>query len=100
MATENIQRHSHLPLPRAEIELERRQHPGFGRITPKPFDKHGSQINTQVDSVLQQFQSRAPERPRGIDPTLLLRVRLESAGAIPDDEWRKNDLILVSEDRD
>lgn len=100
MATENIQRHSHLPLPRAEIELERRQHPGFGRITPKPFDKHGSQINTQVDSVLQQFQSRAPERPRGIDPTLLLRVRLESAGAIPDDEWRKNGLILVSEDRD
>lgn len=100
MAEETVKRYAHLLLPRADVELERRQRPGFGAVPRKPFTEHGYQINTQVGSVLQQFQSRAPRRPLGIDPKLLLRVRLERAGAIPDDEWRKNGLILLSEDRD
>ena len=100
MPEDNISRYTHLLLPRAEVELERRQRLGFGGISHKPFTKHGPQLNTQVGSVLQQFQSRAPRRPHGIDPKLLLRVRLEKAGAIPEEEWRKNGLILVSEDRD
>ncbi|NVL89523.1 MAG: S8 family peptidase [Desulfobacterales bacterium] len=100
MADENVKRYAHLLLPRAEVELERRQRRGFSVVSPKPFAEHGSQINTQVGSALQQFQSRAQRRPPGIDPKLLLRIRLERAGAIPDDEWRKNGLILVSEERD
>ena len=100
MADENIPKYAHLLLPRAEGELERKQRPGFGGISPKSFAKHGSQISTQVDSVLQQFQSRTPIRPHGIDPKLLLRVRLERAGSVSDDDWRKNGLILLSEDRE
>ncbi|MBE9570247.1 MAG: S8 family peptidase [Proteobacteria bacterium] len=100
MADENVKRYAHLLLPRAEVELERRQRPGFSVVSRKPFAGHGSQINMEVGSALQQFQSRAPRRPPGIDPKLLLRVRLERAGAIPDDEWHKNGLILVSEGRD
>lgn len=98
MAHENVARYPHLLLPRAELELERRRL-GFGVVSSKPFAQHGSRINKQVGSVLQQFESRAPSRPPGIDPKLLLRVRLQRAGAIPDEEWRKNGLILVSEDR-
>jgi len=100
MADEKVKRYAHLLLPRAEVKLERRQRRGFSVVSPKPFAEHGSQINTQVASALHQFQSRAQRRPPGIDPKLLLRVRLERAGAIPDDEWRKNGLILVSEERD
>jgi len=99
MAGENNRRHPHLFLPRAEVELERKLGRSFG-IPPKPFSEHGSRIHKQVDSVLQQFQSRASQRPSGIDSKLLLRVHLERTGAIPDDEWRKNGLTLVSEDRD
>jgi hypothetical protein len=100
MPEDNINRYPHLILPRAEVERERRRRPSFGTASSKRFAEHGSQIDTQVGSVLQQFQSRAPRRPPGIDPKLLLRVRLERTGAIPDEEWRKNGLILVSEDRD
>jgi hypothetical protein len=100
MVAENIQRYVHLPLPRAEAELERRIRPGISLVSPKPFIKHGSQLNTQIGSVLQRFQSRKPIRPLGIDPKLLLRIRLERAGIVSDDEWRKNGLTLVSEDRD
>ena len=98
MANESIKRYAHLLLPRVEVELERRQRRGFGAVPRRSFTKHGSRIDIQVTSVLQQFQSRAPSRPLGIDPKLLLRVRLERAGAISDDEWRKNGLIPVSED--
>jgi len=100
MADESIKRYAHLLLPRVEVELKRRQHRGFGAVPRRSFAKHGSRIDMQVSSVLQQFQSRAPSRPPGIDPKLLLRIRLERAGAISDDEWRKNGLILVSEDRE
>lgn len=100
MADQIFQKYNHLPLLRAEVELERKVHPGPGFISPKPYREHGSQINSQVSSVLQRFQSRAPTRPSGIDPKLLLRIRLERAGAIPEDEWHKNGLILVSDERD
>ncbi len=100
MANESIKRYAHLLLPRVEVELERRQRRGFGAVPRRSFAKHGSRIDMQVSSVLQQFQFRAPSRPLGIDPKLLLRVRLERAGAISDDEWRKNGLILVSDDRE
>jgi len=100
MAVESIKRYAHLLLPRVKVELERRQRRGFGAVLRKSFTKHGSRIDMQVSSVLQQFQSRAPSRPLGIDPKLLLRVRLERAGAIPEERWRKNGLILVSEDRE
>jgi hypothetical protein len=96
----NINVRPHLFLPRVEIEPERKRKPGFILVPPKPFVGHGQQIDTQVSSILQQFESRAPERPAGIDPRLLLKVRLEKAGAIPEDEWLRNRLSVVSEEAD
>ena len=93
-------RYPHLMLPRAEVEPERRQRPGFGFISPKPYTKHGSDVNTQISDILQQFQARATKRPRGIDPQLILRMKLEKPGAIDDEEWRRNGLIPIAEDRD
>ncbi len=100
MADQNTQRYSHLPLLRAEVELERRVRAGPSLVSPKSFSEHGSRISDQVGSVLQTFQSRAPTRPSGIDPKLLLRIHLEKPGAISDEEWRKNGLVLLSDERD
>jgi len=100
MPNQDLRRHEHLALPRAEIEPERKRRRGFGPVPEKPFRSHGGSLNQQIESTLQQFQLRSPVRPRGIDPKLLLRMSLERPGVVPEEEWVRNGLILLSEDRD
>lgn len=100
MPNQDLRRHEHLALPRAEIEPERKRRRGFGLVPGKPFQSHGRSLNQQIESTLQQFQLRSQARPRGIDPNLLLRVNLERPGIVPEEEWARSGLVLVSEDRD
>lgn len=88
--------YAHLPLPQAEINLERRPRRGWGAGPPRDFRQHGALIRRQVDDVLMAQRRRA--RIAGIDPSLILRVRMN--GSIAEDAWHQAGLAILSVDTD
>lgn len=80
----------HLPLRRIDYEAPRKKN-GFGGLPPRDFGGHGAAIQQQVEDVLVGFARQPP--PRGIDPTLILRVKL--AGSVDERTWQRAGLTLV-----
>jgi hypothetical protein len=64
----------HLPLPRADYDLPRKKKRGFGAPPSRSYGRHGRLLTGQIDDVLTQFRRRS--RPAGIDPSLILRIRV------------------------
>ncbi len=81
----------HLPLRRVDYLAPRKKRRGFGSIPPRDFRRHGEEIQNQVQDALQELTRRPP--PRGINPALILRVKL--AGHVDEDTWRRSGLTLV-----
>jgi len=86
----------HLPLPRADYDLPRKKKRGFGTPPSRPYGPHGRLLTRQVDDVLTQFRRRS--RPAGIDPSLILRIRLDPHATIDEETWERSGLVLLSID--
>lgn len=88
--------HQHLPLPRAEVNLERRRRPGFGVRVDRDPAQHGQRLRTMADAVVATNQRRQP--PAGIDPSLILRVETDSYTA--ENDWEAAGLTVLSKTGD
>jgi hypothetical protein len=86
----------HLPLPRADYDLPRKKKRGFGAPPSRSYGRHGRLLTRQVDDVLTHFRGRS--RPAGIDPSLVLRIRLDPHATIDEETWERSGLILLSID--
>jgi len=83
----------HIVIPRVEAENPRRKR----RVGPPPvrnYAEHASTLRNEITQVLQQFENRKP--PTGIDPSLILRVRLHANAAVDEDSWERCGLTLLS----
>lgn len=85
----------HLILPRAEFDLPRKK-TGFGRPPNRDHAAHGQALADQLDDVLAIFRDR--RRPPGIDPSLIVRVRLNPQAGVDEATWERCGLILLSVD--
>lgn len=88
--------YQHLPLPRAEVNLERRRRPGFGSTPSRDHRAHGRRVRTQVDAAVDELRRRP--LPVGVDPSLILRVRME--GTTAESAWEDAGLTILSVDAD
>jgi hypothetical protein len=85
----------HLILPRAEFDLPRKK-TGFGRPPGRDYSEHGKALAKELEDVLTGFRRR--RRPSGIDPNLILRVKINPQAAIDEDTWERCGLTLLSID--
>lgn len=86
----------HLILPRAEYDLPRKK-TGYGRPPKREHGDHGTTLATQVDQVMTKFQERT--RPQQIDPSLVLKIRLNPDANIDEETWERCGLSLLSVDK-
>jgi len=87
----------HLPLQRVEQERPRRKS-GFGSAPDREFGRHGRNLSRQISGLMTHFQSRKP--PSGINPDLILRIKLHEKSAIDEDAWERCGLTLLSVNQD
>jgi hypothetical protein len=87
----------HLILPRADYDLARKKKKGFGPPPDREYAHHGRTLSTQINQFLNRFRTR--QRPAGIDPSLVLRVQLDSGSTIDEETWERCGLILLSIDQ-
>lgn len=83
----------HLPLRRVQYEAPRKKRKGYGFLPQRNFDRHGAVLQRQLQGTLQEFTRRPP--PLGINPELILRVRL--VGHVAEEVWKRSGLILVGQ---
>lgn len=83
----------HLILPRAEVNLDRRKKPGFGRSVPREPGEHAARITQAVDEAL---ATHAALRATIVDPELIVRVR--TTHFLPEDEWIRAGLTVLGHD--
>lgn len=87
----------HLLLPRADYEQPRRK-TGFGRLPSADNSTHGARLQEEVDGVLETFKNRRP--PQGVNPNLILRVKLSPGCAVAEEVWGRCGLSLLSVDQE
>jgi Subtilase family len=83
----------HLPLRRVQYEAPRKKRPGFGSVPQRDYQRHGGNLQEQLEGALQEFNRRPP--PQGINPELILRVKL--VGNVDEESWNRSGLILVGQ---
>lgn len=87
--------YEHLPLLRAEVNRERRKRQGFGSAPKRDYRAHGLTVRTQLEAAVNELRRRLPA---GVDPSLILRVRME--GTTAEDAWEAAGLTVLSVDAD
>ena len=85
----------HLILPRMELALPRRR-TGSGRPPEREYRTHGRALTNQITSVLTNYRQRP--RPLGIDPSLILRIKLNPKAGVDEETWERCGLTLLSLD--
>ena len=89
-------RYDHLPLVRLPQRLERRKRPGMGSAPQRnPTWTHSGKLRTELDSVVETRRRAIPEF---VDPTLILRVRMN--GTTMEEDWERLGLTLLASDDD
>jgi hypothetical protein len=83
----------HLILPRAEVNLDRRKRPGFGKSVPREPGEQATRISRAVDEAL---ATHAALRATIVDPELIVRVR--TTHFLPEDEWIRAGLTVLGHD--
>jgi hypothetical protein len=83
----------HLILPRAEVNLDRRKRPGFGKSVPREPGEQATRISRAVDEAL---ATHAVLRATIVDPELIVRVR--TTHFLPEDEWIRAGLTVLGHD--
>jgi len=86
----------HFILPRAEYSLPRKKH-GFGRAPKRDSNAHGAKLEGELNKLIGHIHD--DQFPEGIDPELILRIKVSEEGAIDEDLWATNNLVLLSVDK-
>ena len=84
---------SHLPLPRAEIDMERRKRQGFGNPPRIDVGEQSVRVRQAVDEVL---ENHARLRTDYVNPALIVRVR--TSGIVSEEEWIRAGLTVLGHD--
>lgn len=87
----------HLILPRIDLESPRRS-TGFGRVPPRDYRRHGTELRRALHHVLDAYRAR--QRPVGINPSLILRIRLHGDAGVDEQTWERCGFTLLSVDTD
>ena len=89
--------YQHLRLVRRQERLERRKRPGFGVVVARPQPKsHSDKLSGELDGAIAEQQKR--RKPDYIDPSLILRVRMD--GYEHEVDWEGAGLTVLSTDVD
>jgi len=84
---------SHLPLPRAQVDLERRKRQGFGNPPTRDVGEQSVRVRQAVDVALETHRQL---RVRYVNPALILRVR--TSGVVSEEEWIRAGLTVLGHD--
>jgi subtilisin family serine protease len=83
----------HLILPRAEVNLDRRKKPGFGKSLSRDHQQQSQKLAKAVDEAL---ASHAALRATIVDPELIVRVR--TTHLVSEEEWTRAGLVVLGHD--
>lgn len=89
-------RYDHLRLVRLPEQMERRRRPGGGSAPAPEPRGHSLKLKTELDASVAEQQRR--RRPEFVDPSLILRVRMN--GMTLEEEWERLGLTLLASDED
>ena len=89
-------RHDHLRLVRLPEQLERRKRPGGGGAPARDPGRHSGRLQAELDAAVEEQQRR--RRPEFVDPSLILRVRMD--GMTLEEDWERLGLTVLSTDED
>ena len=87
----------HLKLPQTEFNLPRKKH-GFGRSLLRDSASHGKKLEQEIGHVI--GESKKSKSPEGINPTLILKIKLADGSVVDEDIWGRNQLSLLSTNSD
>lgn len=90
--------YAHLKLVRVGDQAPRRKQPGHGGYPPRDPIAQGAQLNAAVQGILSDRNAR--KQPAGIDPKLILRVRLSPKSHIDEDTWRRSGFTVIGSQSD
>lgn len=88
--------HQHLPLPSAEINLERRKRSGFPGAPERAPRAHARVITGGINEVVAAHRAIGKVGP--IQPSLIMKV--ETAGYTAETDWSAADISVLSVDTD
>jgi hypothetical protein len=89
--------YDHLRLVRLPEQMERRRRGGGGVGAPtRDPGGHSGKLRTELDTVIAEQQRRRP--PEFVDPSLILRVRMN--GMTLEEDWERLGLTVLSTDED
>ena len=83
----------HLILPRAEVDMDRRKRPGFGKQAPRNATEQTARVSKAVDEAL---ATHAALRSTIVDPALIVRVR--TTHFVSEEEWTRAGLLVLGHD--
>src|SRR5271168_4899655 len=83
----------HLILPRAEVDMDRRKRPGFGKQVSRDTSEQATRVSKAVDEAL---ASHAALRATIVDPQLIVRVR--TSHFLSEEEWMRAGLTVLGHD--
>lgn len=88
--------HDHLRLVRLPEQLERRKRPGGGGAPARDPGQHSGRLQAELTAAVEEQQRRRP--PEFVDPSLILRVRMN--GMTLEEDWERLGLTVLSTDED
>ncbi len=84
---------SHLPLPRAEVDMERRRRQGFGNPPRRNVGEQAVKVRQAVDEAI---ENHTRLHANYVDPALIVRVR--TSGVVSEEEWIRAGLTVLGHD--
>lgn len=88
--------YDHLRLVRLPEQLERRKRGGGGTTPTQDPSGHSRKLRSELDAAVAEQQRH--RRPEFVDPSLILRVRMN--GMTLEDDWEQCGLTLLASDED
>lgn len=88
--------HDHLRLVRLPEQLERRKRPGGGSAPARDPGEHSGRLQAELTAAVEEQQRR--RQPEFVDPSLILRVRMN--GMTLEEDWERLGLTVLSTDED
>ena len=89
----------HLRIRRTEIERPRHKAKKNVGRPPRNNVDYGESLQRNVDIVIRSFEELVGTQPPEFNPALIFKIRVDT-GAISDDDWRRSNLTILSEEPD